>query len=57
MEDTLLRFKKSFSMSGYLDFYTGQIIYDEKLYEEVVYLAGRDRRIQDKHYFPLFRAK
>jgi hypothetical protein len=56
-QDSLLRFKKSFSRSDFLDFYTGQKVYNEKLYEEIVFLAGQDKRTQDQHYFPLFRAK
>lgn len=57
IEDSLLRFKKSFSRNSSLDFYTGQRIYNQKLYEEMVFLAEQNKRIQDQDYFPLFRAK
>ena len=56
-KDSLFRFKKSFSKNATLDFYTGHKIYNQKLYEEMVFLAEQNKRIQDQHYFPLFRAK
>ena len=56
-EDQLLRFKKSFSKDGFKDFYTGQKIFNPKLYGEAVSLAAKNKNSLDRDYFPLYRSR
>ncbi|MEI6100267.1 MAG: GNAT family N-acetyltransferase [Eubacteriales bacterium] len=56
-DDSLYRFKKSFSTGEPLDFYTGKKIYHPGAYEEIARLSGKHKEIDNENYFPVFRAK
>jgi len=56
-EDSLLRFKKHFTRTEPFDFYTGESVYDRKIYEGLCALAkkkGGD--CGDAGFFPPYRA-
>lgn len=52
-DDSLYKFKKSFSKSDPLDFYVGKKIHSEELYQKLVQANGIS---EENGYFPLYRS-
>ena len=50
-DDTLLRFKQRFSKDENIDYYVGQKIHNEEVYNKLVHRAC----VKDKGYFPVYR--
>lgn len=55
-EDSLYQFKKSFNRGVNCQFYIGEKVYDEKLYEELGYMREDVEFNKESSFFPLYRA-
>lgn len=51
-EDSLLKFKSKFTKEGFFDYYVGQNIYNQEVYDYLVEISGK----KDSEYFPKYRA-
>lgn len=57
-DDGIFLFKKGFSPNGLIQFYTGQKIFNEDMYNKLVNIkVNKGLNIEGNKYFPLYRAK
>ncbi|MGL5098617.1 MAG: lipid II:glycine glycyltransferase FemX [Fusobacteriaceae bacterium] len=56
-EDSLYRYKKGFTKKESYQFYTGKKIYNNEIYTRLVQEREKEKDINDRDFFPLYRSR